>query len=136
MGGTTGMMGNSTTNAQRRNRNLDTNSTTGTAGSELSASQNDRELAANNPMSELPLLGTVDQPRLDIAAAARAISNQIAAKLSDWTARQWSSLRARDAEGDERERLWAQMVAIYPSYTEYQQRTSRKIPVVVLEPVR
>jgi deazaflavin-dependent oxidoreductase (nitroreductase family) len=43
-------------------------------------------------------------------------------------------VRARDAEGEERERLWAQMVALYPTYAEYQQKTTRRIPVVVLEP--
>ena len=43
-------------------------------------------------------------------------------------------VRARDAEGEERERLWAQMVALYPNYDEYQKKTSRQIPVVVLEP--
>ena len=42
-------------------------------------------------------------------------------------------VRARDAEGDERERLWAEMVAIYAPYASYQQKTSRRIPVVVLE---
>jgi F420H(2)-dependent quinone reductase len=44
-------------------------------------------------------------------------------------------VRARDAEGEERERLWAQMVEAYPTYADYQQKTTRKIPVVVLEPV-
>jgi F420H(2)-dependent quinone reductase len=43
-------------------------------------------------------------------------------------------VRARDAEGEERERLWAQMVAVYPPYAEYQKKTTRRIPVVVLEP--
>jgi deazaflavin-dependent oxidoreductase (nitroreductase family) len=44
--------------------------------------------------------------------------------------------RARVAEGAERERLWKQMVAIYPPYAEYQQRaTTRTIPVVVLDPL-
>jgi deazaflavin-dependent oxidoreductase (nitroreductase family) len=44
--------------------------------------------------------------------------------------------RARVAEGEERERLWRQMVEIYPPYTEYQERAGeRTIPVVVLEPV-
>jgi F420H(2)-dependent quinone reductase len=45
-------------------------------------------------------------------------------------------VRARDAEGEERERLWAQMVAIYPAYESYERKTSRRIPVVVLEPSR
>jgi len=43
-------------------------------------------------------------------------------------------VRARDAEGDERERLWAQMVALYPNYAEYQKKPTRQTPVVVLEP--
>ena len=43
--------------------------------------------------------------------------------------------RARTATGDERARLWQSMAAIYPPYDEYQQRTTREIPVVVLEPL-
>jgi len=41
---------------------------------------------------------------------------------------------AREAEGEERERLWAQIIESDPDYAEYQQRTDRLIPVVVLEP--
>ncbi len=44
-------------------------------------------------------------------------------------------VRARDAVGEERERLWAEMVSLYPGYAEYQKKTTRQIPVVVLEPV-
>lgn len=40
---------------------------------------------------------------------------------------------ARTATGAERAALWDQLVEIYPPYTEYQQRTEREIPVVVLE---
>ena len=40
---------------------------------------------------------------------------------------------ARDAEGDERERLWKQLNRMWPHYDEYQARTDRRIPVVVLE---
>jgi proline iminopeptidase len=42
---------------------------------------------------------------------------------------------ARDAEGDERDRLWKLMNRMWPHYDEYQTRTDRKIPVVVLERV-
>jgi deazaflavin-dependent oxidoreductase (nitroreductase family) len=42
--------------------------------------------------------------------------------------------RARDAEGEERERLWKAMAEVWPQYDEYQQKTDRQIPVVVLEP--
>ena len=43
--------------------------------------------------------------------------------------------RARTATGDERSSLWQSMAAIYPPYDEYQKRTTREIPVVVLEPL-
>jgi deazaflavin-dependent oxidoreductase (nitroreductase family) len=41
---------------------------------------------------------------------------------------------AREAEGEERERLWAEVTARAPGYLDYQRRTARRIPVVVLEP--
>jgi deazaflavin-dependent oxidoreductase (nitroreductase family) len=44
-------------------------------------------------------------------------------------------VKARVAEGEERERLWQLMVGIWPDYAEYQKKTTRRIPVVVLEPV-
>jgi deazaflavin-dependent oxidoreductase (nitroreductase family) len=43
--------------------------------------------------------------------------------------------RARTASGDERTRLWQVMAKIWPAYDEYQAKTSRQIPVVVLERV-
>ena len=43
-------------------------------------------------------------------------------------------VRGREAEGVERERLWARLLEIQPDYREYEDRTSRVIPVVVLEP--
>jgi deazaflavin-dependent oxidoreductase (nitroreductase family) len=42
-------------------------------------------------------------------------------------------VRARDAEGEERERLWCALADLYPGYDRYAQKTSRRIPVVVLE---
>jgi len=42
--------------------------------------------------------------------------------------------RARDAEGEERDRLWRAMADVYPGYDKYQEKTERRIPVVVLEP--
>jgi proline iminopeptidase len=43
------------------------------------------------------------------------------------------AVRARDAEGDERNRLWELMNREWKHYAEYQTRTDRVIPVVVLE---
>jgi len=40
---------------------------------------------------------------------------------------------ARTAAGDERGRLWRVMTKIWPAYDEYQAKTTREIPVVVLE---
>jgi F420H(2)-dependent quinone reductase len=43
-------------------------------------------------------------------------------------------VRARQASAEEKARLWPKMVAIYEPYEAYQRRTSRDIPVVILEP--
>ncbi len=42
--------------------------------------------------------------------------------------------RAVVAEGQERERLYAQMAERLPQFAEYQRNTSRQIPVVILQP--
>ena len=44
--------------------------------------------------------------------------------------------RARTATGAERARLWEQSLKFWPPYADYQKKTEREIPVVVLEPVR
>jgi deazaflavin-dependent oxidoreductase (nitroreductase family) len=41
--------------------------------------------------------------------------------------------RASVPEGEERQRLFAQMAALMPGFAEYQRNTTRQIPVVVLE---
>jgi deazaflavin-dependent oxidoreductase (nitroreductase family) len=43
--------------------------------------------------------------------------------------------RAHTAEGVERARLWKIMTGIWPAYDEYQTKTDREIPIVVLTPV-
>jgi deazaflavin-dependent oxidoreductase (nitroreductase family) len=42
-------------------------------------------------------------------------------------------VRARVAEGEERERLWKLMTEDWPAYDDYQRKTERQIPVVVFE---
>ena len=42
---------------------------------------------------------------------------------------------ARTSTGAERAPLWDKLVALFPPYTEYQKKTEREIPVVVLQPV-
>jgi F420H(2)-dependent quinone reductase len=43
---------------------------------------------------------------------------------------------AREVSGSERAQWWERAVAAYPPYAEYQQKTTRQIPVFVLEPAR
>jgi proline iminopeptidase len=43
--------------------------------------------------------------------------------------------RARTAEGAERARLWEKSLEFWPPYADYQKKTQREIPVVVLEPL-
>ena len=42
--------------------------------------------------------------------------------------------RARVAEGAERERIWAEQKRRNPGFADYERKTERTIPVVVLEP--
>jgi deazaflavin-dependent oxidoreductase (nitroreductase family) len=42
-------------------------------------------------------------------------------------------VRARTAAGEERDELWRLMTQSWPAYDDYQRKTDREIPVVVLE---
>jgi hypothetical protein len=44
-------------------------------------------------------------------------------------------LVAREATGDERNQLWEKQKALAPTFAEYERKTDREIPVLVLEPV-
>jgi deazaflavin-dependent oxidoreductase (nitroreductase family) len=41
--------------------------------------------------------------------------------------------KARTADAEERAKLWPVMTKVWPDYDEYQKKTDREIPVVVLE---
>jgi len=43
--------------------------------------------------------------------------------------------KARTVSGAERQKLWDDAVKWWPSYTDYQKKTPREIPVVMLDPV-
>jgi deazaflavin-dependent oxidoreductase (nitroreductase family) len=45
-------------------------------------------------------------------------------------------MSACEVHGEEKERWWALAVAAWPAYADYQAKTDRQIPVVVLEPIR
>lgn len=44
------------------------------------------------------------------------------------------AVTARVAQGEERDRLYAAQAALFPQFAGYQEKTSRRIPVVVLHP--
>lgn len=73
--------------------------------------------------------GADDHPEwyLNIAAA-ETIGLQIATQAFEAT---W-----REPEGEERHQVWEYMCQLYPPYVSYQQSTSRRIPLVMLTPVR
>jgi deazaflavin-dependent oxidoreductase (nitroreductase family) len=43
--------------------------------------------------------------------------------------------RAEEVSGAEKTRLWQKMVEMYPTYDDYQTRTEREIPLLILRPV-
>ena len=46
------------------------------------------------------------------------------------------TLLAREVVGVERGRWWSRACTAFPSYVDYQSRTRRRIPIVLLEPAR
>lgn len=44
------------------------------------------------------------------------------------------AMHARRATDEEKAHYWPRLLAVYPDYDLYQQRTTRNIPVVILEP--
>jgi deazaflavin-dependent oxidoreductase (nitroreductase family) len=44
------------------------------------------------------------------------------------------SFQARVADADEREPIWTRQKTEYPGFADYETKTSRQIPVVILEP--
>jgi hypothetical protein len=46
------------------------------------------------------------------------------------------SMKVREVHDDpERSKLWEASAVAYPPYVEYQEKTSRKIPVFIAEPI-
>ncbi len=44
------------------------------------------------------------------------------------------SVKAQEADGSQRERLWQLVNEVWSDYEQYQEKTERRIPVVVLKP--
>jgi deazaflavin-dependent oxidoreductase (nitroreductase family) len=48
---------------------------------------------------------------------------------------QTSEFTARVAQGEERDRIWEEQKREYPGFADYETKTTRQIPVVILDPV-
>jgi deazaflavin-dependent oxidoreductase (nitroreductase family) len=57
---------------------------------------------------------------------------QVQAEIGTRTVR----LTARVADGEVRERIWAAQKSARPGFADYERKTTRQIPVVILEPVQ
>ena len=44
-------------------------------------------------------------------------------------------VKAEEADSEEKSRLWQKMVEMYPAYDDYQKKTEREIPLLILRPV-
>lgn len=58
--------------------------------------------------------------------------NETTVEIGDSTV----DVRVREATGGERDRIWSAQKAAYPGFADYERRTDRTIPVLVLEPLR
>lgn len=62
---------------------------------------------------------------------------EVQIEVADTDGTQKVTARARAVEGgSEHDRLYREMVKIWPSFADYQKRTERIIPIVILEPQR
>jgi deazaflavin-dependent oxidoreductase (nitroreductase family) len=91
----------------------------------------------------VPLLALLDGPRVILVASRgghathpswyRNLCAHPVAMVTVHGRSGW--YRAAEAEGSARAELWQRAVAFYPGYADYQRRTSRRVPVMVLEPI-
>ena len=76
-------------------------------------------VASKGGMDHHPLWyrNLVDNPAVDVQIGARV-----------------EPMRAHTASPAEKADLWPKLIAMYPDYAQYQKRTTRDIPVVILSP--
>jgi deazaflavin-dependent oxidoreductase (nitroreductase family) len=93
-------------------------------------------------LRDVPLYAFEDGPRLVVVGSNAGDDREPAwvgnlranPEASVRVGRHVRRVRARESEGEERDRLWALAADGYPGYELYRARTSRLIPVMVLEP--
>jgi F420H(2)-dependent quinone reductase len=97
---------------------------------------------SGQPRTQPLLYVSVDGDRLVVVASAGGQPSHPAWYLNLLADRnvevqiggQKRAMRARTADEAERARYWQQVTSMYPRYADYQKKTTRTIPLVVLEP--
>ena len=90
----------------------------------------------------VPLIHLADGDRLVIVASQGGMPTHPAwyhnlvahPRVTVQTRKRVREMDARVADEAEREALWPRLVAMYADYDDYQARTDRRIPVVILDP--
>jgi deazaflavin-dependent oxidoreductase (nitroreductase family) len=88
----------------------------------------------------VPLIYVTDGDRLVVAAAYSGsdrdptwwLNLQESPEAEVQLLQERVRVRAERAPSDERDRLWRKLAAMYPYFDEYQARTNREIPIVLL----
>jgi F420H(2)-dependent quinone reductase len=91
----------------------------------------------------VPLIHLVDGDRLVVVASQGGMPTHPAwfhnlvahPRVTVQIRKQVREMDARVADEAEREALWPRLVAMYADYDDYQVRTDRRIPVVILDPI-
>lgn len=91
---------------------------------------------------EVPLYAFEDGPRLVVIGSSAGDDREPAwvgnlrarPDVRVLVGREERAVRARETDGEERERLWALAAGGYPGYDLYATWTHRRIPVIALEP--
>lgn len=101
--------------------------------------------AKSGKVRTVPVLGLPDGDRIVVFASGYGKDSRLPAWYHNLRAEpdakatvrgEARHVKAYEAEGEERERLWRRGLEIYPGFAGYQQRISeRRIPVMVLSPL-
>ena len=93
------------------------------------------ELYAFDDGDRLVVVGSQGGSRTDPAWCHNLRANPLAQVRRTVTTEKSEAVRAHEATGDDRARLWELVTGVSPFYAGFQRRTKRVIPLFLLEPL-